>query len=135
VKLLNQYIPIAVDTVEDLFFTENGRVAPEYDNQVSRFGVALRQLGLRTTIAAFSTDSGSSEVSRIKISQAIHRIIEIHENGVCSPNDTLLDGFSRTTNERLLKRKINDAAIALKLALRVFIEEDKPKPAEEESDD
>lgn len=134
-KRLDQYIPFAVDTVEDLFLAENGHVAPEYDNQVSRFGVALRQLGLRTTIFAFSSDPGRSSVSRIKISQAIHRIIEIHENGVCNPDDNLLNALSITKSERLLARKINDAAIALKLALRVFIEEDKIKHKDGESDD
>jgi CRISPR/Cas system CMR-associated protein Cmr5 small subunit len=131
-KRLEQYIPIAVDTVEDLFLSESGKVQGEYENLVSKFGVALRQLGLRTTLMAYSRDSDRAAVSRKKVLDAIQRIIEVHETGVCDPGRNMLDLLLIMPNESLLKKKVTDAAIALKLALRLFIEEDQQKPMQDE---
>lgn len=137
-KLLEQYIPLAIDVVEDLFLKDDSKVNPEYDNLASRFGVAVRQLGLKTAVIAFSpksegTNDKKSMDGKIMITKAIIRVIQLHENGTCREDESLLQFISVYPVNRLLKLKILDAAVAVKLALRLYIEN--PKEKEETKDD
>jgi hypothetical protein len=133
-KRLEQYMPIAIDVVEDIFLHDTGKVDDKLDNLVSRFGVAVRQMGLKTAVIAFSekTESQSPEGNKpvnlkIMVTKAILRIIKLHKGEVCSPKETLKDYVALDeSNEKdiMLKSKIMDASVALKLALRLFIESD-----------
>lgn len=142
-KRLEQYMPIAIDVVEDIFFQATGKVDEKLDNLVSRFGVAVRQMGLRTAVIAFSekTESQSPDGSKpvnlkTLVTKAILRIIKLHKDEICTPNEKLKDYVESNASDILLKAKIMDALVALKLALRLFIESDvNDKEREEEADE
>lgn len=143
-KRLEQYIPFAIDVVEDLFLEDDSKVDTEFDNLVSRFGVSVRQLGLKTAVIAFSPpkksvierkepiEKQSPDERKRMITKAILRIIRLHENSFCGENDTLKDHVLKESVNPLLKSKVLDSAVALKLALRLYIEN--PKPQENEKD-
>jgi len=131
-KRLELYIPLAINVVEDLFLQDDNKVASEYDNLASKFGVTIRQLGLKSAIVAFSGVSKGSDVQKELITKAVLRIIRLSENGICREEDTLMDLVWSNSTNSLLKPKIIEAAVALKLALRLFTQkEDKTKEDEE----
>lgn len=121
-KRVEQYIPIAVDVIEDLFLSENPKIAGEYDNIVCQFGLSIRRLGVKTAVYALSQ---GGKKNKSAICRALLRIIKLHETKICNPNETLKEYAN--SNDVLLKSKLMDASVALKLALRVFIEEENPK--------
>jgi hypothetical protein len=128
-KRLEQYMPIAIDVMEDIFLQETGKVDDKLDNLVSRFGVAVRQMGMETAVVAFSekakgqpNNDNKKEGLKFSVTKAVLRIIKLHEGKVCTENDTLLDCVKSNKSDKLLKSKIMDASVALKLASRLFIE-------------
>lgn len=120
-KRVEQYIPIAVDVIEDLFLSENSKIAGEYDNIVCQFGLSIRRLGVKTAVYALSQEGKKNKSA---ICRAILRIIKLHETIICNPNETLKKYVDANSSDVLLKSKLMDASVALKLALRVFIEEE-----------
>jgi hypothetical protein len=128
-KRIEKYIPIAINVVEDLILHEQNTVAPEWDNCVCNFGAAMRQMGMITAVTAFSHDSDRSEVSKKALMHYLLRIILTAEGKVCQTNQELLPIVLNQPPNKMLQRQITDAAIAMKLALRLFI--DNPKDKEE----
>ena len=66
-KRLEQYIPTAIDVVEDLLLKDESKVDVEFDNLSSRFGIAVRQLGLKIAVIAFSPPEKSSPLPSPKL--------------------------------------------------------------------
>jgi len=137
-KRLEQYMPIAIDVMEDIFLNETGKVDDKLDNLVSRFGVAVRQMGLKTAVVAFSekaeqqqNDDNKKKDLKFLVTKAVLRIIKLHEGKVCAENETLLDCVKSNESDKLLKSKIMDASVALKLASRLFIETDDEREEDE----
>lgn len=123
-KQLEQYTLLALDVVEDLFISPNGEVNDEWDNAAVNFGAVLRQMGLLTAVTAFSQKKSGE---RKPLMRAIVRIMDLAE-GKVSPVDTdLLQRVKENPHNPALKMKVNDATIALKLALRVYIRKKQKK--------
>lgn len=119
-KRIEQYIPIAINVVEDLFLNKDNPVPQELDNIASKFGLAIRQLGVKSTVIAFSA-KGADE-NKLIVTKAILRIIKLDETGICSKNETLQTYVFENISNPLLKTKLMDASVSLKLAFRLFIE-------------
>lgn len=119
-KRVEKYIPIAIDVVEDLFLNKNNLVPPELDNITSKFGLLVRQLGVKTAVIAFSAKD--TDENKLIVTKAILRIIKLHETGICNKTETLKTYVSENDSDPLLKTKLLDASVALKLALRLFID-------------
>ena len=132
-KRIERYIPIAINVVEDLILHEYNIVAPEWDNCVSNFGAAIRQMGMLTAVTAFSQDSDRTKVSKKDMMHYLLRIILTADGKVCEVDQQLLPIVQEQPANKMLQRQIVDATIALKLALRLFIEN--LKNEEEDSDD
>ena len=139
-KRLEQYMPIAIDVVEDMFLRETGKVDEKLDNLVSRFGVAIRQMGLKTAVTAFSESMEKPENPnpaknpKLAVTKAVLRIIKQHEGKICAENESLFGFVALNSADVLLKSKIMDASVALKLALRLFIENEKNESEREVED-
>lgn len=97
---------------------ENNKVASSYKGAISSFGASLIMSGLIPTIQFYMSDSSNRDSDHSKIINAIAMII--YE----SPNDNvahLKQEVMRATNRieiNKLRKKIADAAIALKIMLR-----------------
>lgn len=130
-KPIEKYIPAAINVVEDLILTEYNQVAPEWDNCICNFGAALRQMGLLTAVTAFSISDDKGAVSKQKLMHYLVRTMFTANNQICSADQDLLSVVKSSTNLRLLKRQVENASVAFKLALRLFI----INPKEEEEED
>lgn len=120
-KRIEKYIPIAIDVVEDLILHSYNEVAPEWDNAVSNFGAALRQMGFLTAVSAFTQSSDQSKTDKPLLMHCILRIIRTAEGKLTDSSMDLLSIVQKKQFDKMLYRQVTDAVIALKLALRVFI--------------
>lgn len=135
-KRIEKYIPIAIDVVEDLILHTHNEVAPEWDNAIANFGASLRQMGLRTAVTAFSQPSSRSKVDKVLLMRCLLRIIRTGEDKLTEAGMELLPLVQNDPSNKMLYRQITDAAISLKLALRLFIinpEEDRKEEISDES--
>jgi hypothetical protein len=133
-KRVEHYIPQAINVIEDCILREQNRVVPEWDNCVANFGAAIRQMGLLTAVTAFSpAEPGRSKVSKKDLMHYLLRMILLADGKVCEDEQDLLDLVKQKPHDKLLHAQVTDAAVAMKLALRLFIDE--PKEEEDASDD
>jgi CRISPR-associated protein Cmr5 len=105
---IEAYIPKAIEAIEACGIAKNGEVPKQFNGYISSFGASIRQAGLVATVLFFRGSTGSEE-SREKVVEAVERIID-------SP---LLDAQGRL-NGRIARDQVEDAATALKLAVRTF---------------
>ena len=129
-KQIERYIPIAIDLIDDFILKDANVVAPEWDNCVSNFGAAMRQMGMLTAVTAFSLGSEASKVSKKNLMRYLLRIIRLEQGSVLPAEQDLLTEVRNNPSDKMLQRQIIDATIAMKLALRLFIdnpENDEPE--------
>jgi len=132
-KRVDRYIPLAVNVIEDFILDEHNIVAPEWDNCVCNFGAAIRQMGFFTAVTAFSQETEGSEVSKKAMLHYLLRIIRNAEGRTCETDEPLEPIVKEHPDDIMLRRQVTDAAIALKIALRLFIEN--PKDEEDANHD
>ena len=106
-KRIEGYIPSAINALEELKIVTNGSVPKEFNGYISSFGASVRQAGLLATILFYDNANSNSQEDRTKVIRALEKIT----------GDSL---NKNTKTTPLLRAKVEDAAIALKLALRTF---------------
>jgi len=106
-RIKEKYIKRALEAVRAAgLYNENKNCVPkEYNGYISSFGASIRQAGLLPTILFFENTEASSAQDRSKILRAIEYILELNPNSL---------------KDYLDKAKIEEAAVALKLALRTY---------------
>lgn len=134
-KRIEKYIPIAIDVVEDLILHTYNEVTPEWDNAIANFGASLRQMGLLTAVTAFSQKSTGAKADKILLMCCLLRIIRSSEGKLTDSGMELLPIVQEDPSNKMLYRKITDAAIALKLALRLYIIKPDENGKEESTDE
>lgn len=132
-KRIEKYVPIAIDVVEDLILHPYNEVVPEWNNAIANFGASLRQMGLLTAVTAFSQSSNRSKVDKPLLMRCLLRIIRTGEGKLTDAEMELLPLVKGNPSNKMLYRQVTDAAISLKLALRIFIVN--PKEEKEEDDE
>lgn len=97
------YIPKALEAIKSLnIANENGEVAKQFNGYIASFGASMRQAGLLSTVLFYANANSNAEKEREKVVKAIEQII--------SP--------ATLTYEN--RAKVENAAIALKLAIRTY---------------
>jgi hypothetical protein len=124
-KRLEKYTPIAVDVVEDMFLNEHLRADKKYLTAIIDFGYSYRISGIYPTVLAFS----DNETGKL-ILKGIYRVILLSEESLPTGDESLLQKVKDDPKNRLFNKEILDAAIALKLALRIYV--DKTEKEEED---
>lgn len=125
---IDHLIPIAIDCIKSRlvngeFKREEGKIPKEYNGYASNFGAGLRQSGLLATIAFFEAENSNSKQDRSLFTKLILDVIYKNENYKGEKYNKLLDyTLNKYDDDKKdkVKRQIVDAAIALKLAMRVF---------------
>jgi len=112
-KRLERYIPEALKAVEACGIAKNGQVARPFNGYISSFGAGIRQAGVVPTVLFFTSQTDRSEEERGKIVDAIETILgqPLIQKGRQNPD--------------VDRDMIEDAATALKLALRTYTLVDK----------
>jgi CRISPR-associated protein Cmr5 len=107
-KRVENYIPKALLAVEHCNIAKDGGIVPkQFNGYISAFGASLRQAGVLATWLFYGNENSSSEEERSKVIAAIEYILgkEVVRN----------DGSVNAKRD-----EIEDAATALKLAIRTF---------------
>lgn len=136
---INELIPIAIDEInklkhdgdsENKFFevreidnTKVYKIHREFNGYISSFGASIVQSGLISTVAFFCIKNSNSNRDRQKITELILKIILKHKEEQENKYENLLQYVleSDKNNElNLVKEEIINAAIAVKLSMRVF---------------
>ncbi|MGN1168298.1 MAG: hypothetical protein ACI4S2_17930 [Lachnospiraceae bacterium] len=118
-QVIDSLLPEAYKTLEKNISTiEDGKktIKKAYRGQISTFGAAIISGSLLSAIAFFS-DKGDADVNREKLMVCIQELIP--DAKMC---DSLFDYVSQGTEDiNVYKEKILNAAIALKLAMNLFV--------------
>ncbi|MCK9234280.1 MAG: type III-B CRISPR module-associated protein Cmr5 [Bacteroidales bacterium] len=127
-KTIEKILPIAIEAVENHVLVspdnnEPGKVPKEFNGYISSFGASIIMSGLLPTIVFFS-QKGRSKGDRNSVISAIEEIINEQNLDILTSNNSLLKTVKDNVNNRAkterLQNKIQEAAIALKLAIRIF---------------
>ena len=113
-KRVEEYIPKALSVVENTF--SSGVIPKEYNGYISSFGAGLVQSGLKPTVAIYENKQSQSQQDRAKLPKMILQIIDPDSN----EQSLLRYIINSNEDENLLKEKIKDASIAIKLVIRTF---------------
>ncbi len=103
---IETYIPLALEAVRRVHIADShGNVPSQFNGYIASFGASVRQAGLVATVLFYQNSSGS-EQDRSKVIRAIEHILgqEIIQNDIAVVN----------------RDEVDDAAVALKLAVRTF---------------
>lgn len=124
-KAVNDQLDIAYQAIIDkgiAKISDSGEyiVYKEFRRHISRFGAAITTGSLKSAIAFFSYD-GNASVSRSLLIKAIECILERRK--LIREGQTLFNYAENESTEA--KENIINAAIAIKLALNLFIIVDK----------
>ncbi len=126
---IDDYLPFAYDALKECGIAQNNEIDKTFRGQISTFGAAITMGSLLASVAFFSAQ-GKAVVERQNLMKAIHYVILKSENkDVSLCNDNSLFEFVRNNKNQTdnIKEKILDAAIALKLAMNLFVLVDKEK--------
>ena len=131
---INKLIPVAIQAIKDSKMAkESGIVPKEFKGYISSMGASILQTGLLATIA-FYANSDNKNADSSKLLDAILMLIKSNyqssdklilyvinqskkDNDL--PNQVSIDNLN-LDELYLMEEKINNALIALKLALRTF---------------
>jgi len=115
-KRVEEYIEKAIKLIEEDLNKKIDSLPSAFNGYISSFGAALIQNDLKIAIALFENKSSSKKADATYLMKLILRIIE--EN----PKEDMLLRYviESKESEDVLKEKIKDAAIAIKLAIRTF---------------
>ena len=120
-KRIEGYIPTAIDLIRDLqIASPQGIVKNEFNGYFSSFGAAIILPGLKPALAFFSNTKSEAARNRAKILKAIHMLVIGGDELTVEPKDLLQYVIGHSADEDILKAKIVDASIALKLAVRTY---------------
>ena len=112
-KRIESYIPKAMEVLKDEF--RDGIIPSAYNGYISSFGASIIQSGLKPTLALFENTDAKTKESKEYLSYLIVRVLTDKKDDV-----SLLHHVLNSRNEELLKEKIIDISIALKLGIRTF---------------
>jgi len=113
-KNIEKEIPRVMQVLNDEF--GNGVISSVYNGYISTFGVSINQSGLKPTLALFENNQAHTEGDRNRLTRMILRVLDSDYNG----NSLLRYVLENQDREEILKLKIIDIAIALKLSIRTF---------------
>ena len=106
---IEEFIPIAIETIKNVeIVKEDGSVPKQFNGYISSFAASIRQAGLLATILFYGNANSNAEEDRKKVIEAIEKII-----GKPLIEDNRL-------NDSISRDEIEDAATALKLAVRTY---------------
>jgi len=113
-KRIEEYIPKAIEVLEDEF--KNKGIPKEYNGYISAFGAGIIQSGLKPTVAIYENKQADTKSDKDILTRLILKIIDSNTQ----EKSLLKYILNSNESEDILKEKIKDAAIAIKLSIRTF---------------
>jgi len=104
---IEAYIPAALEAVREVEIADKDDIVPsQFNGYIASFAASIRQAGLVATVLFYENSIGS-EKDRAKVIKAIERIMDA--------SLVSAGGIAQAERDR-----VDDAAVALKLAVRTF---------------
>ncbi len=125
---IEKYIPIALKVLKDdgIGIVKDGKIDKTYNGYISSFGASLISSGLLPTLIFYSKSAEqTTNADRSLIPVALEKMLQSPEIGILNNEQHLLKEVITRYNDECLKKKIQECAIALKLAIRTY---PTPKP-------
>lgn len=110
---IEKYIPKAIEVLEESF--SDGIIPSAYNGYISSFGASIMQSGLLPALALFENTDASTKENKEYLTYLILKILTNGDGDI-----SLLRYVIEQNNEMLLKQKILDISIAIKLSIRTF---------------
>jgi len=126
-KINNHLIRIAIEAIAKEQIAENGAYKSQYNGYIASFGAAIIQSGLLPAVIFFENADANSEENKTKVIKALVYVLKEHYKlGISTKTfgEYLLQEDHNTP--RILEQ-VNQAAVALKLALRTFKKKENEK--------
>jgi len=125
---VEKYIPAAMRVLEESF--PNGKIPKVYNGYIASLGASIFQSGLKASLALFEDKQANTKGDRSCLLKIIYDILVDNPNissreKNCSGESLLRYVLAHQQEEELLKEKILDIAVAVKLAMRTFELEEK----------
>jgi CRISPR-associated protein Cmr5 len=111
-KSIEKLIPDAMRVLEDEF--SDGVIPSAYNGYISSFGASVIQSGLLPTLALFEKKDAPTKEDKQKLTALILKVLD--ENA----QESSLLHYVLNKNEDMLKPRILDISIAIKLSIRTF---------------
>ena len=128
-RTLENMLPVAMDVIGQNLVNKKNKVPAVYNGYISSMGASIIQMGLVPTLVVYANEGKE----RKKLLNAIFLLLKEQDASLkkSTANDLLghamkimRDNVSDNRNKRLeirqLKKQIETAAVALKLAIRTF---------------
>ena len=109
---IESYITSVMAVLHETF--PEGRIPAAYNGYISAFGASVMQSGLLPTLALYENTNASTKENKEYLSYLIVRILR------GSDEDRSLLHYALQHDDPMLKEKIIDIAIAIKLCIRTF---------------
>ncbi|MBA1419721.1 MAG: type III-B CRISPR module-associated protein Cmr5 [Epsilonproteobacteria bacterium] len=113
-KNIEKYIPKAIEVLTSEF--KDGEIPSSYNGYISAFGASIIQSGLKPTLALYENKNASTKEDKSMLTKLI---LQVMTEGN-SKESLLRYVLDSNTNETLLKERILDIAVAIKLSIRTF---------------
>lgn len=114
---LERLLPLAIEAIEESEVVAEDKIKSQFKGYISSFGASVISSGLLPTIAFYSNQGGAEEKRELLL-VAIHTVLR--KQGQHLNTNSLTEYVMAETNTALAKRRIFDACIAIKLAIRTF---------------
>ncbi len=111
-KRIEKYIPDAMRVLSKEF--SDGIIPSAYNGYISSFGASIMQSGLLPTLALFENHNANTKEKKYKLTSMILKVLDKNTQ------ETSLLKYVLDNNKELLKPKIMDISIAIKLSIRTF---------------
>jgi CRISPR-associated protein Cmr5 len=121
---IEKYIPIALKALENntiKIVDFDGKIDGTYNGYISSFGASIITSGLLPTFIFYSKRAENNrEVDRSQIVKALEFMLKDITINLLNANETILNKVKNNHSDSHLKQKIQECAIALKLAIRTY---------------
>lgn len=122
-RKIDALIPLALEAAEKYLADDSGSIPSQYNGYIASFGASIIQAGLKPAVA-FNEGKSESDEDKRPLMEAILYILKKQNQEAAETNEDhtrLLDYILvNQDKEKQLKRRIIDAATALKLSIRTF---------------
>ncbi len=123
---VNQLIPKAIEALEKIFNiqcgSEKDTIPNEYRNYLASFGTCIRTSGLKTAVAIYNKEGKLNDEDKGKVIELIAWVLDKDKQKLIKEINAV-----NSEDEKNLKQKVIEAAIAIKLSLNMFQLVDKEK--------
>jgi len=122
-KNIEKYIPIALAVLNDdqLCIVKNKMIDKTYNGYISSFGASIISSGLLPTFIFYSKKAENhNEADRSLILKALEKMLKNNEIAILQYDENILQKAITHYSNTRFKQKIQECAIALKLAIRTY---------------